>query len=324
MLLAAAVIFCADCIRLENDPPVAVSYSSITGGVRFAVEELRKEFGEDSIPSIDSLIVQIDSLSSRFRDGLGDTTILHHMITHIYSNWGICFDPNRNDLFGMLPHTTVLEKKGSCMGVSMLFLMIGEKTGLPLFGVVIPGHFFVRYQSAVQRRNIEPNLKGFEHPDEYYRHHYAIDDSSGYALRNLTVNQSLGIFFFNLANYCSQSGRNELAESFFRRSTSLVPLYAQAWGNAAIHYARNKQPRKARNAFEKALNCNPELVNLRYNYATFELRHKQYRKAIQLYSDEIEAHRVTPELLDGLSRAYKGIGKNDSADIILKTNQKRQ
>lgn len=289
-------------------------FSSVSEGVLIAVDELRDEFGSDSVPSMDTLLGRFALPSD---STLSDSAALRALISKVYTEWDIAFDRNQRDLFGMLPHTTVMQRKGSCLGVSMLMLMIGEKTGIPLRGVVLPGHFFLRFQNDEMRENIEPNRNGYNHPDSYYRKQYEIEDSSWYTLESLTPQQSLGVFFFNLANFCRQQHRFTLAEKFYRRSVRLLPCYAEAWGNLAILFEQYGKSTSAQEAFKQALACNPKLPNLYYNYATFELQHGRYSNAAELYRKAMLNNKVTPELLQGLAHAYKKMGKADSAEKIM-------
>ena len=72
-------------------------------------------------------------------------------------------DPN--DLF---LHTVLDKGKGYCLSLSVMYLSLGERLGLPLYGVVVPGHFFVRYDDGRVRFNIETTSKGAVAPDEHY------------------------------------------------------------------------------------------------------------------------------------------------------------
>ena len=52
-------------------------------------------------------------------------------------------------------HTVIDNKQGYCLSLSILYLSISERLGLPVNGVVVPGHFFVRYEKDGIRFNIE-------------------------------------------------------------------------------------------------------------------------------------------------------------------------
>ncbi|MHC4361291.1 MAG: transglutaminase family protein, partial [Planctomycetota bacterium] len=72
-------------------------------------------------------------------------------------------DPN--DLF---LHTVLDKKRGYCLSLSILYLSLAERLGLPLYGVVVPGHFLVRYDDGRVSFNIETTSKGGTAPDEHY------------------------------------------------------------------------------------------------------------------------------------------------------------
>ena len=54
-------------------------------------------------------------------------------------------------------------KKGHCLGLSLLYLALAERLGLPIYGVAAPGHTFVRYDNGETRINIETTEKGKEY-----------------------------------------------------------------------------------------------------------------------------------------------------------------
>ena len=57
------------------------------------------------------------------------------------------FEPlsEANDPNSLFLHNVLDKKRGYCLSLSILYLSIGERLGLDLYGVVVPGHFFVRY-----------------------------------------------------------------------------------------------------------------------------------------------------------------------------------
>ena len=65
---------------------------------------------------------------------------------------------NPDDLF---LHSVMDNKRGYCLSLSILYLAIGERLGMPLYGVVVPGHFFVRYDDGNIRFNIEATSRAY-------------------------------------------------------------------------------------------------------------------------------------------------------------------
>jgi len=56
-------------------------------------------------------------------------------------------------------------RRGHCVGLSTVYLALGYRVGLPLFGVSVPGHFFVRWDGEGLRRNVETTARGLAHDD---------------------------------------------------------------------------------------------------------------------------------------------------------------
>jgi len=117
-------------------------------------------------------------------------------------------DPN--DLF---LHSVMDRKRGYCLSLSILYLSLAERLGLPLYGVVVPGHFFVRYDDGRVRFNIETTSKGGTADDEHYIKKFKVPkgDSDSIYMANLNKMQTLGCFFNNLGNSYSEIGDTEQA-----------------------------------------------------------------------------------------------------------------
>ena len=94
----------------------------------------------------------------------------------------------------------VLDSKiGNCVGLSILYLCIAEGLHLPIYGVSVPEHIFVRYDDGDFRRNIEMGYEGMFTPDSYYinMHGKRISQTSvknGYYLKILLLTKLLLIF----------------------------------------------------------------------------------------------------------------------------------
>ena len=97
----------------------------------------------------------------------------------------------------------VLDSKiGNCVGLSILYLCIAEGLHLPIYGVSVPEHIFVRYDDGDFRRNIETGYEGMFTPDSYYinMHGKRISQASvknGYYLKNLTVDEVIADIYLN-------------------------------------------------------------------------------------------------------------------------------
>lgn len=71
------------------------------------------------------------------------------------------------DLYTFLP--SVLDsRQGVCLGVSILYLALGQRLDLPLEAITPPGHIYVRYRSNETTINIETTARGINLPSDVY------------------------------------------------------------------------------------------------------------------------------------------------------------
>ncbi|GAI69689.1 unnamed protein product, partial [marine sediment metagenome] len=87
-----------------------------------------------------------------------------------------------------------------------------ERLGLPLYGVVVPGHFFVRYDDGQVRFNIETTSKGGSAPDEHYINKFKVPIGNiSIYMKNLDKIHTLGCFCNNLGNSYDDIGNMDSA-----------------------------------------------------------------------------------------------------------------
>jgi len=282
-------------------------------------ENIRAALPADSIPSFADFIARLNRSADSLKGTPHDegVTCADAILDVVYRQWGIQFDADQDNLQSLLPHTVVERKKGSCLGVSLLMLMLAERTNCPLYGVVLPGHFFVRLSIDTLSRNIEPNRAGFCHPDAYYRQRYDVNEGSWYDMRNLTKKEACAVFYFNLGNMYRQRKRMQEALRCYHRSAEWLGGYAEAWGNMAIAFERIGKADSARAAFDRALEARPDLPNLALNRGAFELRHKRYSDALAAFRQGLAYYPDDAGLYRGMAAAYRGMGRRDSAYMMM-------
>jgi regulator of sirC expression with transglutaminase-like and TPR domain len=122
-------------------------------------------------------------------------------------------------------------KKSSCLGLTGLYLVLAEKLDLPLYGVLLPGHSFVRYQNGPTERNIETLRNGIERSDQFYKEYFNVQNPGDTYLRNLNNDELLALYNFNLGNACRERGLFEDAERKYRQATRLFPEFKEARDN---------------------------------------------------------------------------------------------
>ncbi|HEX6939276.1 MAG TPA: transglutaminase-like domain-containing protein [Longimicrobiales bacterium] len=104
---------------------------------------------------------RLDVLAERVRDRLGDETapliVLQELNRVLFEEEGFrgnaeaYYDPRNSFLNDVLDR-----RAGIPISLSLVYLEVGWRLGLPLAGVGLPGHFLVRYEGEVVRLLLDP------------------------------------------------------------------------------------------------------------------------------------------------------------------------
>ena len=202
-------------------------------------------------------------------------------------------DPN--DLF---LHSVLDRRKGYCLSLSILYLSLGERLGLPLYGVVVPGHFFVRYESGPLRFNIETTAMGAHPSDDHYRTSNRVpEDDQGVYMHNLTKHQTLACLFNNLGVVYLDTNYLDLAVEALELGVRITPMLAEARTNLAHAYLRQDRLDLAAIQYAEACRINPNDAKIRQALANLYVHRNQpdlaipeLRQSIELDPNFIEAY----------------------------------
>jgi len=207
-------------------------------------------------------------------------------------------------------------KRGYCLSLSVLYLSLGERLGIPLYGVVAPGHFFVRYDDGRVRFNIETTSKGGSAPDEHYIEKFAVPQvKGGIYMRNLNKMQTLGCFFNNLGNSYMEVGKVEQAQVALERAVEINPLLAECRTNLGNIYLKKERIEDAISQYQAALQINPSDAKTHNNLGNAYARSGRLDEAIREYNQSLELDPNFVEVYKNLSVAYcekKMFGKAES------------
>ena len=162
--------------------------------------------------------------------------------------------------FMLLPW--VLEhKKGSCLGLAALYLVLAERAGLELRGILVPRHLFLRHK----HRNIELLRKGAAMPDKWYKETWQVPEGAPAYLRMLTERELLAVFWFNLGNALRMKGEYQKAEEIYGRVIADFPDFAEAHANLGLVLQLQKKFEPAMESYLDAKALQPELDGLKQN-----------------------------------------------------------
>jgi len=216
-------------------------------------------------------------------------------------------------------HTVMDKKQGYCLSLSILYLSIGERLGLPLYGVVVPKHFFIRYDDGNIQFNIETTAKGVLASDEDYIKKFEVDQVSQDSLymKNLDKKQVLGCLFNNLGNVYSEIGDLDYALLALERAVQINPSLAESHTNLGNIYLKKGRIREAIYEYEAALDINPNEALIHCNLGNAYLEDNWLSYAISEYQQSI---RLDPDFVDGyknLAIAYAKDKQLENAISVL-------
>lgn len=251
----------------------------------------------DSIEGLEGLMRAIENtgLKPNTGSGLFDTFALAGLVKTVYRDWGITFNPCEASVGAFFPQMVYGSKKGACLGIALLFLLVAEKYGYPLHGVVLPGHFFLRIDEGRDgfQRNIEPNAMGTARSDDYYRQRYGISAGSWYyPLRTLSKKETAGVFFYMVGNICREKGKLPEAGLCYKTALRLFPDYPDAIGNMALLFSSLGKKDSALYFLDRAAGLNPLDSRIWRNKGSLLLETGRYKAAVDL---AVERLAITPD-----------------------------
>jgi len=155
----------------------------------------------DSEVDIRNCIVQLNSWSNKLRKSLSQASSQLDSVTvvnkFIYSNIEIKFS-NKSILLSDI----FLHKKGNCLTIAILHLLLAEKLNMQLFAIPVPEHFFIRYYSSnTTYINMEPTRNGRTYTDLSIINYLKISSSSiskGVYMVKKSLNELLPYYLNNL------------------------------------------------------------------------------------------------------------------------------
>ena len=206
-------------------------------------------------------------------------------------------DPN-----SLFLHTVLDQKRGYCLSLSILYLSIAERLDVPVYGVVVPGHFFVRYDDGRRQFNIETTGGGGTAPDEHYIKTFNVPRNrpDSIYMKNLNKIQTLGCFFNNLGNSYSEVGNMESAQLALERAIEISPTLSEARGNLGNIYLRQNRIAEAIKEYKYALQINPKEAKFHYGLGNAYTEKEWLSYAVSEYN---EALRLDPNFVE----AYKSL-----------------
>ncbi len=227
---------------------------------------------------------------------------------------------NADDPQDLFLNSVLDNKKGYCLSLSILYLSIAERLELPVYGVVVPGHFFVRYADNSKSFNIETTQKGASPSDEHYIKEFKVpqDKQQAVYMRNLGKKETIGCFFNNLANVYFDLNNIETAYYYQQKAVDINPLLAEARSNLGNILLKKNMVDFAIQQYQAALKINPADAKTHHNLANAYHKNSLFDDAIEQYNIALSLDPNFIEIYKGLAQVYHSKGLTDKAIDILK------
>lgn len=209
-------------------------------------------------------------------------------------------------------------RKGNCIGLSILYLSIAERLRLPLFGVNIPEHIFIRYDDGVQRINIEMGHKGMSLSDTFYVTHSIerFDKKSvenGCFLANLNKKEVISNVFLNRSKIRREGGNHRGALDDCNKAILLNSRNPGTYCNRGVIFEKLEMVSEAIKNYNQAISLNHKYASAYYNRGSIFGVKGEYGKAIEDFSEAISINPVFMLSYFNRAIALKKVGEIEKA-----------
>ncbi|MFC1634295.1 tetratricopeptide repeat protein [Planctomycetota bacterium] len=323
------LLILSTCLHARQAGPLANAYKS--GLYAKSIEQVLRLRDDDVDLATAALIVsenwsdmvygrrylaRLDDMALEIRDRLkrqklkADFRAIPVMNEYLFNELDFSSISEATNPHSLFLHTVMDTKRGYCLSLSILYLSVAERVGLPMYGVVVPGHFFVRYDDGKRQFNIETTSNGGSANDDHYIKKFKVPKGNNHIyMKNLNKIQTLGCFFNNLGNSYSDIGDTESALLAFERAVTINPTLSESRANLGNIYLKKNLVTKAIREYQSALNINPHDAKTHNNLGNAYMQRETFNYAVYEYTRSID---LDPDFLD----AYKNLA-------MVYTKQKR-
>lgn len=175
--------------------------------------------------------VLAQEVEKRCLPSLSPTEKIFRLNTFLFEEWGLVADTVGKDVGSSCLTRVLDERRGSCVGITALYLCLGERLNLPLHAVLVSGHVFVRLANNGNPWNIETLRKGIMRSDSFYAEYFCEQEKAA-CIRNLSTREFIGVCYFNLGNAYRKSGFYEDAVLKYEQALAWFPEFREAKENA--------------------------------------------------------------------------------------------
>ena len=262
--LVAAAVGCSRRRELAPPGPVASELVALAADLGSAPSDVA-----DAWRQLDAIAERVE----RHHRGTGGDWV-DDLNAVMFGDLGYAREIESHDVrFFRLP-SVIADRRGSCLGLGALYLALGERLGIGLDGVMVPGHFFVRTRGA-KPRNVELLRRGEAMPDEWYRGKYGPPADADEYLRPLSSSEVAAVHWFNAGNTLREARDLPSARLAYARAVAEFPTFAEAQASLGAVRQLEGALEDAEAAYRDAARARADLPGLADNLAI--LKREQQR-----------------------------------------------
>jgi tetratricopeptide (TPR) repeat protein len=220
------------------------------------------------------------------------------------------YDKSSADPGNYLLESVLARRKGNCLGLSLLYLSLADRLGIPFRGVYVPSHCFVRYEGNDVRVNVEFAEGGASWEDDRYRREFRLLPDRPY-LRSLAPAEMIGVFLKTLGAGYSRKGREADALLLYDEAGRLYPGMPDVYYNAGVSLQKLGRHDEAIAKYRHALALDPEMAAARDNLSILLAGKGRYEEAITEARRAVELEPWNASARGNLAAAYCGCGRLD-------------
>jgi len=208
------------------------------------------------------------------------------------------------------------QKRGSCVGLSTLYLALTQHLKIRCFAVNIPRHEFVRFREGDTKINIEVMSGGAQLSDEWYARECGIAADAikkGVYLQDLSVKELLASILSNRGNARRLLAEHDKATSDLDLALSFSPRSVDAYYSRGITRAEMGQYDEGIKDCNAALALDPECA---YAYANRGVAYNgkgQYDRALADFNRATALDPTMAGVYSNRGNLYKDRGDPEKA-----------
>lgn len=233
-----------------------------------ALIQLATMWGDE--PVSDLLVrEQLDHMASRVRDlaATRQGPMRELLKRVVFKEQGFTREVHDTALRYVLLPSVLRARRGSCVGLSSLYLALAERLGLDMHAVLVPGHFYVNLHVGQHRHNLELLREGESMPDSFYLTRWPIHAASAAYGRPLRADEVQGVVLFDIGKELQRARALHRAERAYLLAGQRFRAFGEAHASAGSVAHLLGALDRAESAYALAKAVHPELPGLRANIA---------------------------------------------------------